>query len=71
MMDETEFPSSMGKVAPRELAVNGITRYEQLTERTERELLDIHGVGPKAIRILREELAARGLSLRDDRDGPS
>ncbi|MBP8918949.1 MAG: hypothetical protein KBG85_04515 [Micropruina sp.] len=66
MMDETEFPSSMGKVAPRELAVNGITRYEQLTERTERELLDIHGVGPKAIRILREELAARGLSLRDD-----
>ena len=66
MMDETEFPSSMGKVAPRELAVNGITRYEQLTERTERELLDIHGVGPKAIRILREELAARGLRLRDD-----
>ena len=65
-MDETEFPRSMGKVAPRELAVKGITRYEQLTEWTERELLDIHGVGPKAIRILRDELAARGLSLRDD-----
>jgi len=56
----------MGKVAPRELAGNGITRYEQLTDWTERELLNIHGVGPKAIRILREELAARGLSLRDD-----
>jgi predicted flap endonuclease-1-like 5' DNA nuclease len=65
-MENTEFPRSLGKVATRELAVNGITRYEQLTERTERELLDIHGVGPKAIRILREELAARGLSLRDD-----
>lgn len=65
-MDETEFPQSLGKVAPRELAVNGITRYEQLTERTERELLAIHGVGPKAIRILRAELAARGLSLRHD-----
>lgn len=65
-MNEAEFPRSLGKVAPRELAVNGITRYEQLTDWTERELLDIHGVGPKAIRILREELAARGLSLRDD-----
>jgi predicted flap endonuclease-1-like 5' DNA nuclease len=56
----------MGKVAPRELAVNGVTRYEQLPDWTEHELLNIHGVGPKAIRILREELAARGLSLRDD-----
>lgn len=55
----------MGKVAPRELAVNGITRFEQLTQMTERELLAIHGVGPKAIRILREELQSRGLSLRD------
>lgn len=63
--DETEFPPSLGKVARRELAVNGITRFAQLTDRSERELLDIHGVGPKAIRILREELHARGLSLRD------
>ena len=63
-MDGTEFPPSLGKVAPRELAANGITRYEQLAERSERELLDIHGVGPKAIRILREELASRGLSFR-------
>ena len=63
--EETEFPRSMGKVAPRELAVNGITRFEQLTQMTERELLAIHGVGPKAIRILREELQSRGLSLRD------
>jgi predicted flap endonuclease-1-like 5' DNA nuclease len=65
-MEDTEFPRSMGKVAPRELAVHGITRYEQLTGWSEQELLDIHGVGPKAIRILREELSARGLTLRDD-----
>ena len=66
MMQNTEFPGSLGKVATRALAVNGITRYAQLTERTVRQLLGIHGVGPKAVRILREELAARGLSLRDD-----
>lgn len=64
--DETEFPTSMGKVAPRELAAHGITRLDQLTTKSERELLAIHGVGPKAIRILREELASRGLSFRAD-----
>lgn len=64
-VDDTEFPPSMGKVAPRELAVNGITRYEQLTEWSERDLLAIHGVGPKAVRILRDELAARRLQFRD------
>ncbi|MDQ3790035.1 MAG: hypothetical protein M3422_22680 [Actinomycetota bacterium] len=62
-MEETEFPQRMGKVAPRSLAAHGYTRYEQLTTVTAKELLKIHGVGPKAIRILEEELAARGLSF--------
>jgi len=39
----TAFPSSLGKVAPRELAVHGIARYEHVEERSERELLAIHG----------------------------
>jgi hypothetical protein len=43
--------------------VHGYTRYEHLTRVTARELLRIHGVGPKAIRILEEELKARGLSF--------
>jgi len=60
---ETEFPKTMGKVAPRELAANGYTRFDQLISVTSGELLKIHGVGPKAIRILEEELAARGLSF--------
>ena len=63
--DETEFPLSLGKVARRELAAHGITRFKQLTEKTERELLAIHGVGPKAVRILDEELRSRGLSFRE------
>ncbi|MQA10083.1 MAG: hypothetical protein GEU98_16315 [Pseudonocardiaceae bacterium] len=62
-VEPTEFPSRMGKVAPRELALHGYTRYEQLTSVTPAELLKIHGVGPKAIRILEEELAARGLAF--------
>lgn len=62
---ETEFPASVGKVAPRSLAAEGITTYEQLAEHTERDLLGIHGVGPKAIRVLREELESRGLRFRE------
>lgn len=52
--------SHIGRVALRELALNGYTRYEHLTQVTAAQLLAIHGVGPKAIRILDEELAARG-----------
>lgn len=66
MTTATEFPPAMGKVAPRELAAHGITQYAQLTGWTEQDLLRIHGVGPKAIRILREEMAARGLSFRQE-----
>ena len=56
----------MGKVARRELAVHGVTQFEQLADWSERDLLAIHGVGPKAIRILREELRSRGMSLKDE-----
>ena len=59
----TEYPQRLGRTARRELAISGFTRYDQLTGVTPAELLRIHGVGPKAIRILREELAARGLSF--------
>ena len=65
MTVESEFPSSLGKVARRELAVNGITTYDQLVSRTPQDLLAVHGVGPKAVRILTEELARRGLRFRE------
>ncbi|KQQ93266.1 hypothetical protein ASF62_16270 [Leifsonia sp. Leaf325] len=63
--DESEFPPSLGKVARRELAAHGFTSYEQLSGVTTAELSALHGVGPKAIRILREELAERGSSFRE------
>ena len=62
----TEFPRSIGKVAARELALAGYTRYEQLTRVSKRTLLAIHGVGPKAVRILEEELNGRGLRFEDN-----
>ena len=58
--EPSEFTQRIGSVARRELALNGYTRYDQLTGVTAKQLLSIHGVGPKAIRILAEELTAQG-----------
>ena len=62
---DSEFPRSLGRVATRELRIHGLTRYDQVAAVSESDLFAIHGVGPKAVRILREELAARGLAFRE------
>ncbi len=66
MDDDSEFPPALGKVARRALALHGYTRYAQLTKVRAEDLAALHGVGPKAIRILREELGTRGLTFRDE-----
>ncbi len=45
--------------ATRALALAGITTLDDLRDRDLDDLLRLHGVGPKAVRILREALAAR------------
>ena len=44
----------IGAPATRALAGIGVTAMSQLTGHTERELLELHGFGPKAIRLLHE-----------------
>ena len=66
MSPDSEYPHAIGAVATRELAGHGYTTYARLAEASEKELLAIHGVGAKAVRILAGELAARGLSFRRD-----
>ena len=62
--DETcEFPEKIGKPATRALQGAGYIKLEQLTRLTEKDLLKLHGVGPKAIGILRLALEERGLSF--------
>jgi predicted flap endonuclease-1-like 5' DNA nuclease len=60
-----DLPNEIGKTAARELSRNGTTSLEQVARHSRAELLAIHGVGPKAVRILESELAAKGLGLRD------
>ncbi|MFC9971984.1 DNA-binding protein [Spirillospora sp. NPDC127200] len=61
----TGLPRGIGAPATGALTLAGYRSLEQLTEVSERDLLKLHGVGPKAVRILRETLAERGLSFRE------
>ncbi|MEZ5295298.1 MAG: hypothetical protein R2697_03190 [Ilumatobacteraceae bacterium] len=62
-MSDADLPE-IGAPATRALAAIGVTRLEQVAERREAELLALHGLGPRALRILNEALAARGQTLR-------
>ena len=58
-----DLPDSIGKTAARELAEHGIDSLAKVAKHTPKELLAIHGVGPKAVRILGEALEEKGLSF--------
>ena len=53
----------IGAPATRALASIDVTRLEQLTGHSEKELKALHGFGPKALRLLKEALAAENLTL--------
>ena len=55
---------SIGAPATRALASIGVTRLSQVADHREDELLALHGFGPRALRLIKEALAAAGLSLR-------
>ncbi len=59
-----EFPPSMGKPANAALVSQGVTTLRHVAGMTKTELLAVHGVGPKAVRVLKELLAKNGMSLK-------
>ncbi|MCL7427194.1 DNA-binding protein [Streptomyces sp. YS415] len=61
---DSGLPRGMGAPATRALAAAGYTKLSQLAGASEAELKVLHGVGPKALRVLRDALEERGLSLR-------
>lgn len=64
----TDLPE-IGRPARGALAAQIVTALEDVARLSERQLLAIHGVGPKAVRLLRAALDAAGLTLRDDDAG--
>ncbi|MBZ9712414.1 hypothetical protein [Deinococcus multiflagellatus] len=57
-------PTGIGRPATRALTAAGLTTLAAVAQRSERELLALHGVGPRAVQLLRAALAAQGLGLR-------
>lgn len=50
--------------ALRALATVNVFYLEDLAKFTEKEILDLHGMGPKALRILKEHMKALGLEFK-------
>lgn len=59
------FPGGLSAPAQRALAGAGFTQIEQLADATETDILKLHGIGPSAMPLLREALAAKGLQFKD------
>jgi hypothetical protein len=56
-------PLAIGRPATRAFARAGYTLLEHFTTVAEADLLRLHGVGPKSVRVLRDALAERGLGF--------
>lgn len=56
----------VGAPATRALTGAGMRTLRDVTAWTEHDLLALHGVGPRAVEILREHLAAEGLSFASE-----
>ncbi|HJS18673.1 MAG TPA: hypothetical protein VJ785_07980 [Anaerolineales bacterium] len=63
---ESDIPN-IGQPARRALALVGVYHLQDLTKFTEKEVSQLHGVGPKAIGILRRALAEKGLAFADQK----
>jgi hypothetical protein len=60
---DTGLPGNIGAPATRALTAAGYTELSRLAGVPAAELRKLHGVGPKALRLLQEELQRHGMSL--------
>lgn len=60
---DSEFAGIVSRPAQSALEAAGYTRLEDLTHVTEKDLLTLHGFGPKGIRLLNAELARRNQAI--------
>ncbi|MDR2985113.1 MAG: hypothetical protein LBV34_09755 [Nocardiopsaceae bacterium] len=63
MTTKTGFPKGIGAPAGRALTGAGYSELKQLAGVPAADLKRLHGMGPKALRVLQEALEEQGLSL--------
>jgi hypothetical protein len=62
--DPSPFPF-LSAPAQRALAGAGYTTLEQLAQVREKDLKHLHGIGPNALKKLRDAMAEKGLAFKD------
>ena len=60
---ESDLPAKLGKPAERALANAGIRQLKDLTNFSEAEIKQLHGIGPNALGKLHLALKSKGLSF--------
>lgn len=60
---QTDFPKT-SEPAKNALLAAGYKHLEDLTKATEAEIARLHGMGPKALGILKAAMAERGLAFK-------
>lgn len=63
---ESDFPK-ISAPALRALSNAGIKKLADLKKYTAAQVLELHGMGPKAFEILKDALAERGMSFKADK----
>ncbi len=58
-----EFPKGVSNPARRALESIGVSTLAQLSEHRRSELAALHGMGPKALRVLEAAMGERGLGF--------
>lgn len=55
-----DLPTAIGRPATSALLLAGVNSLAEVARRSDEELLALHGVGPRAVRILREAITGAG-----------
>jgi hypothetical protein len=61
------FLDKIGAPARRAFEAAGLTTLVKVSRQTEAQLLELHGVGPRAIKLLQPFLEAEGLKLAKEK----
>ncbi|WP_147803841.1 RNA polymerase alpha subunit C-terminal domain-containing protein [Alkalicoccus halolimnae] len=61
---DSGFLSLLSNPARQALEHEGITTLQKLSKCTEREILKLHGMGPRSMPTLRNELQSKGLAFK-------
>ena len=62
---DADFLSKLASPARNALKHQGITTLTELAKYSEREILKLHGMGPRSLPTLRKALMTAGLSFKD------